>query len=642
MSLLLFRRILSRVLCVLLPLAITSSLYLYLYPVFQGCAFPLPTSNEQPSNPRLSFQHTLHQHLAPHSASAADPALVRVLVLADPQLEGDSSLPKPEHELRARLRYHWESVSASVQHALPSPLHGDANDFRTAISDIRTAVSAALRALAKDDLPRALRAARKRLDLLGNDYYLAHIYRTLHWWSRPTHVSVLGDLIGSQWVTDEEFDRRGGRYWDRVFRGGQRVPDDLTVTGAEDYTGSHNGEPPSALEELQRTDSPWAQRIVNIVGNHDVGYAGDASESRLERFERVFGRANYDIRFRAPPVHINHNGTDKDTSSTITTTITPTLHLINLNTLTLDTPALSPTVQAHTYAYLNDVIFKRSYPVEDRSTFTLLLTHLPLHKRDGVCTDGPYFSFFDKDDENGPDGVPRFYKGGLKEQNHLSENLSATGVLQGIFGMTGDVDAPAAGKGRNGLILTGHDHTGCDVVHFVDRALPSTSEEADPSKEEEKEQQWTWSANRFTQHQHQHQHQHHPEEGTPNPSIREVTLRSMMGEYGGNAALLSLWFDADPAVLEWRYEITMCAAGVQHLWWAVHVVDFVAGLVGCVYGVLCLVSLGTAGAKLKVEPKSKAGVKTGVVGGDVGECSPEGKEKEKGKQKLVGEKEGNA
>ena len=634
---LLLRRILSRVLCVLLPVAITSSLYLYLYPVFQGCAFPLPTPNEPPSKPRLSFQHTLHQHLAPQSASAADPALVRVLVLADPQLEGDSSLPKPEHELRARLRYHWESVSASVQRALPLSRHSnDDNDLRTAVSDIRTAAASALRALAEDDLPRALRAARKRLDLLGNDYYLAHIYRTLHWWSRPTHVTVLGDLIGSQWVTDEEFDRRGGRYWDRVFRGGRRVPDEWTVTGAEADTGSHHGEPSSApLEELQRTDSPWARHIVNIVGNHDVGYAGDASEARLERFERVFGRANYDVRFRAPPVHLN-NGND-----TASTTITPTLHLINLNTLTLDTPALSPTVQSRTYAFLNDVIAKRSYPVEDRSTFTLLLTHLPLHKRDGVCTDGPYFSFFDKDDDSGPDGVPRFHQGGLKEQNHLSENLSATGVLQGIFGMSGEVNAPAAGQGRNGLILTGHDHTGCDVVHFVDRTLPSSTPVADTPREEEEEEedkpQWTWSAKRFNQHQHQ------PEQGTP--SIREVTLRSMMGEYGGNAALLSLWFDADPAVLEWRYEITMCAAGVQHLWWAVHVVDFVTGLVVCVYGLLWLLSSAPAGAKatagtrLTVEPK--AGGEAEVLGGNVGGCSSGEEKKEKEKQRQVVEKEGN-
>ncbi|PLB34330.1 putative polarized growth protein (Boi2) [Aspergillus candidus] len=622
------------------PTSLLPDLYLYLYPVFQGCAFPLPTPNEEPSNRRLSYQHSLHQHLAPHSAP--DPALVRVLVLADPQLEGDSSLPKPEHELPARLRYHWESVSASVQRALPSPRHDDDdddndNDIRTAVHDIRTAVSSAVRALAKDDLPRALRAARKRLDLLGNDYYLAHIYRTLHWWSRPTHVTVLGDLIGSQWVTDEEFDRRGGRYWDRVFRGGQRVPDELTVTGAEDYTGSHDGAASEAatLEELelQRTDSPWAQRIVNIVGNHDVGYAGDASESRLERFERVFGRANYDIRFRAPPVHLNND----------TSTITPILHLINLNTLTLDTPALSPTVQTHTYAYLNDVIFKRSYPVEDRSTFTLLLTHLPLHKQDGICTDGPYFSFFDKDDDNGPGGVPRFHKGGLKEQNHLSEHLSATGVLQGIFGMSGELDAPAAGRGRNGLILTGHDHTGCDVVHFVDRSAPASSTpddteaEADALKEDEQQQepQWTWSAKRFNQHQQQ------PDEG--NPSIREVTLRSMMGEFGGNAALLSLWFDADPAVLEWRYEITMCAAGVQHLWWAVHVVGFVTLVVGGVYGLLLLASPGsaTAGVKAEVEVKAKAGDVAKVSGGkvNVGDSSPGEKRREKEKEAV--ENEGN-
>ena len=362
-----------------------------------------------------------------------------------------------------------------------------------------------------------------------------------------------------------------------MFRGGERVGDEVTRTGVEGYNKMQED---PGLEELGAVDSTWARKIINIAGNHDIGYSGDASEARLERFERVFGRANWDIRFQHPPTHNQENST-----------ITPTLHLINLNTLTLDSPAFSQDIQSHGYNYVNDLISHRTYPVEDRTTFTLLLTHLPLHKEDGICTDGPYFTYHESDDEDGPEGIPRFRAEGLREQNHLSEHISANGVLQGIFGMSGDGDAPVGGRGRNGLILTGHDHTGCDVVHFVDRSInnSSTAEDGtegkkDDSEEKKKENEsWKWNAKRYTHHHTPNNHHNTSHGDKPPPSIREVTLRSMMGEYGGNAGLLSIWFDARPSVNEWKYEITMCAAGVQHIWWVVHVVDVVTVVVVFVY-----------------------------------------------------------
>lgn len=403
------------------------------------------------------------------------------------------------------------------------------------------------------------------MDLLGNDFYLAHVYRTLHWWTRPTHVTVLGDLIGSQWISDGEFESRGGRFWGRVFNGGNRVPD---------------GEEVGVLGGLE-----WEKRIINVAGNHDIGYAGDISAARIERFERMFGRANWDVRFRLQPEHLHFaNGAD-NASSAIPA---PTIHLINLNSLTLDTPALDADIQSASYAYLNELIMQRSYPVEDRSSFTLLLTHLPLHKEEGICTDGPEFTFFDDDDE---DDVPRFKEGGLREQNHLSDFVSSNGILQGIFGMTGNKDSPGGGLGRNGLILTGHDHTGCDVVHYVNRSVDLDSEEG-----------WKWSARRYTS-------PLSAGEGDgedKTPSIREVTLRSMMGEFGGNAGLLSLWFDADPDVYEWKYEISMCALGVQHIWWAVHVLDLVT------LGVL-LVYLVLPSSSRESKPE-KVGLQKGVNG----------------------------
>ena len=532
------RSLLSRLLSILLPLAIAASLYLYLYPIAHGCAFALPTANSKSSNHRANhldaLLNTLRQHLNPHNAKPTAP--IRLLILADPQLEGDSSLPTPEEELLPRLHHHWTEISASTN---STPVH--------VLGNISTAVST----FTAQDIPRAVHAARKRADLLGNDYYLAHIFRALHWWTKPSHVTVLGDLLGSQWVTDGEFEVRGRRFWKRVFAGTGRVEEGFMRTGEGGYT--------SEIEvDVDDGEAGWTRRIINVAGNHDIGYAGDVSASRIERFERVFGRANWDVRFRLPDTNASANTGGNQT--------TPTLHLINLNSLTLDTPAYDQDIQSATYAYLNDLIEYRSRPVEDNSSFTLLLTHLPLHKRDGVCTDGPHFAFFDEEDDEGDDdeNVPRWKEGGLREQNHLSEHVSQNGILQGIFGMSGDLNAPAAGAGRNGLILTGHDHTGCDVVHYVDRSvIPSSEEEAEESDSETESEgaAWHWNATRYTSTSHHSQPQ-------PEPSIREVTLRSMMGEFGGNAGLLSLWFDG-----EWRYEISTCAVGVQHIWWAVHVFD---------------------------------------------------------------------
>lgn len=578
------RSLLARILALLAPLTLSAVVYLYLYPVFNGCAFPLPKSQSSnttsdsilKSLERNAVVNTFLQHLRPSIAADTEPAIFRLLVLADPQLEGDTSLPLPEWELVPRMRSHWRAVQEALDNASATT-----STMRSLLDQhVLSNITTGLRNLASDDIPRSLRAVQKQLDLFGNDYYLAHIYRTLFWWTRPTHTTVLGDLVGSQWIPDEEFLWRAQRFWRRVFRGGERVDDYITQTGAAETKGDDE-EIKQHLEPLGPDSDPaWPRRVINIAGNHDIGYAGDVSEARMERFEREFGRANWDIRFQHPPISRGARGVDKEYPSQSTAaeekTITPTLHLINLNTLILDTPALSPALQDHSYDYLNDLISHRLYPVEDETSFTLLLTHLPLHKEDGVCTDGPYFSFHDEDDEDQPDGVSRWQAGGLKEQNHLSEHVSAVGVLQGIFGMSGDNNAYRGGSGRKGLILTGHDHTGCDAVHFTESVAAESQDEA--VEGQNPPQSWKWSARRYGE----------PVEAKESgSSIREVTLRSMMGDFGGNAGLLSIWFDTELG--EWDYDITMCPAGVQHIWWAVHVLALVTVILGLVWAVLGLV-----------------------------------------------------
>jgi hypothetical protein len=523
------RALLRTLLRLLLPLALLSTTYLYLYPLFHLCAFPssISGSSSADSNSLLrGYRDTLAQHLpwsAPQenrTARGSRVAPFRLLVLADPQIEGDSSLPAAEDGLVARLGKHWRTVR-------------DCEEGEQRWEAMRGVV----REVLTSDGPRALNGLRKRVDLWGNDYYLAHIYRTMRWLSGPSHVTVLGDLIGSQWVSDEEFEERGRRYWGRVVKGGERVGEDVTVLEGED------GE--ERLFEIE--DEEWKRRIINIAGNHDIGYAGDISEARLGRFERVFGKANWDVRFQYPATDNVSDGQQP-----------PSLHLVVLNSLVLDTPAMSTDIQSATYEYLNGVINKRLRPVEDKTSFTLTLTHLPLFKKAGICVDAPYFDFWPNDDGGGS-----YHPRGLKEQNHLSRHASEPGLLESLYGMKGDIAVAGQGKGRPGLILNGHDHAGCDTFHFIPQNETWNSSAA-PAQEEEKKTEW--SVSRWTE----------ADLDSAYTGVREVTLRSMMGDFSGNAGLLSAWFDFDAG--QWRYDIQMCKLGVQHVWWAVHIIDLVAGV----------------------------------------------------------------
>ncbi|KAL8990221.1 MAG: hypothetical protein Q9169_008177 [Polycauliona sp. 2 TL-2023] len=462
--------IFHRILLLLITLSVTSTFYLYTYPTIHRCAFP-----SQP------FNH--------------HPAPFRLLALGDPQLEGDSSLPNRNHALFASfatLRQDLASCSSTAERLLVT--------------------QRSLKNFFALDIPRTLRSYRKQLDLLGNDYYLAHIYRTLHRTLNPTHVTVLGDLLGSQWINDEEFERRGRRYWQRVFKDGERVDDEVTGGIQIGSFGQDNG---------------WKRRIINIAGNHDVGYAGDMTKDRVERFERLFGKANWEIRFTLP-----QEGKGDDFQEL------PELRIVVLNSLNLDTPATDQELQLETYQFINQVI-GASRPVEDQTVATVLLTHLPLHKEAGVCVDSPFFDFYDEDSGTG-----------LKEQNHISYN-AGKGILEGIYGMSGHHEAPRGGLGRHGIILTGHDHEGCDVYH----SLP-----LDPDPETRRWEAEKWASSKYRT-------------NATVPGIREITVRSMMGEFGGNAGLLSAWFDDSSR--RWQFDYSTCSLGVQHIWWAIHILDLV-------------------------------------------------------------------
>lgn len=478
---------------------------LYLYPLIFGCGFPAPSQTQN--------QCLVNQTVGIEEARLAQRAPFRLLALGDPQLEGDSSLPNPDEPMFPS----WRGVRT---------LH-DAGTFQEACNHLLSAV----KGLLGQDIPRAFRTYRKRLDLLGNDYYLAHIYRIMHWWSDPTHVTVLGDLIGSQWVSDDEFDERGWRFWNRVFKHATKIDDEITAS--------------SQVQQLGQ-EPAWNRRLITPAGNHDIGYAGDITTHRLDRFERMYGRLNWDITFQ-----LSQNDSSQDALSSLSSP--PELRIVVLNSMNLDGPTSHEQSQAATYDYVNDLI-SRLRPMEDRQSAVIALTHIPLYKEEGICVDGPYLTHKDS---------------GIREQNHLSTDASKV-FLEGVFGMSPRSDAQAAGRGRSGLVINGHDHEGCDIWHSLQ----------DGAGEDEGKADATWRAQRW-----------HTADTARDPAsspagVREITARSMMGMYGGYAYLVSAWFDASAG--EWRFASSTCHVGVQHFWWAVHVVDLVTTVLLCTAAVACL------------------------------------------------------
>jgi hypothetical protein len=61
---------------------------------------------------------------------------------------------------------------------------------------------------------------RGRIDIWGNDRYLRHVHRSALRLILPeaTHEVVLGDLFGSQWIPEEEFQSRVHRFGKIIFR----------------------------------------------------------------------------------------------------------------------------------------------------------------------------------------------------------------------------------------------------------------------------------------------------------------------------------------------------------------------------------------------------------------------------------------
>ena len=516
----------------LVPLAVACTIYLYLYPFFNSCAFPLPSGDVDEAFEATKRLHWPYGETQTIRSLPSKHAPFRLLALGDPQLEGDTSIPTKQlgtlpHLVKIAKRVAFKKDHPTLRDRIRMILH-DTIDFYF------------------EDIPNLIESWRKAFDLFGNDFYLAHIYRTVHWWTRPSHVTVLGDLVGSQWIDDAEFERRGDRYWNRTFKGAERVPDDVALWPKNEYL-------PAGYLNGSKNEDIWKKRIMNVAGNHDIGYAGDLTPELMDRFERVFGKANYELRFELPITDPEVNATTRDNDPD-SYKLPPEIRILVINDMNLDTPAKSGALQDQTYNFINKAIHT-SADVKFQGHMTLILTHIPMYKPEGVCVDSPYFAFHTQEEG-----------GGVKEQYLLSADASK-GFLEGIFGVNKDRAAAGKGLGRQGLVLNGHDHEGCDTYHYINHT----------QGEIPKDRKWEsvrWSDAKA---------QNIPLMDLM-PGRREITVRSMMGDFGGNAGLLSIWFDQD--AWEWKFEYATCPLGRQHFWWFVHILDFAALLGVSLYGIV--------------------------------------------------------
>lgn len=352
----------------------------------------------------------------------------------------------------------------------------------------------------------------KRLDNYGNDHYLGHIYKTMLLRLQPSHVAVMGDQFSSQWIADSEFYNRTYRFVERLF---PRDPP-YKQTAVDTWKEHENYDWVSWLQREQAMDpaARFASRsyldvydwyfpnntqpnfanplFINLTGNHDIGYSGDATWQHMARFHLLFGQNNYVI-------HYNKGQPDE-------------WRLVVLDLLTLEGPALQEEFRLYTWSFLEHLKASNA----DFHGSTVLFTHIPFYKREGLCADGPEHKYY-VDYEREP------YKNGkLRSQNHLKHDTSQK-VLDIVF--------PNANK--EGIILTGHDHVGCDSwYNHVGGEWVAGKEKSESDR----------------------------------APIHEVVVRAMMGEFGGQTGLMTGHFDS--AESTWHFYFTYCSFVVQHVWWA--------------------------------------------------------------------------
>lgn len=262
----------------------------------------------------------------------------------------------------------------------------------------------------------------------------------------------------------------------------------------------------------------YNHKFINLTGNHDIGYNWDINQYRVNRWKREFGHMNF-----------------KDW---IPSSFEKKKHRMSvINSMNVDGPALDENLRSETWSLLNDLTNEREQ--DNHQNPLIFLTHIPLYKKEGICVDGPMIKY---------DQTGKF----IKEQNHLTLNTSE-------FILT---------KLRPKFIFAGHDHEGCDVTHIV---RINKNEEYSinhyRTRDFEKEKYQIISKDDYN------------EDGKLKENVwivREVTVRSMMGAYGGNAGLFEInRLTSEDGTEEFEYNYSSCPFVINHVPWIVFITDIV-------------------------------------------------------------------
>ncbi|KAJ1971020.1 hypothetical protein H4R35_005515 [Dimargaris xerosporica] len=314
-----------------------------------------------------------------------------------------------------------------------------------------------------------------RWDLWFNDHYLRHVVKSLYTETHPTHIAVMGDIFSNQYISDEEFKLRLERFqW---------------ATG--------QAKTPSRF-------LPSHFPLVNLSGNHDIGYGKDITEAMLHRWQSSFGQVNHEFWLCAAQQR-------------------PTHRVVVLNTQNLD-PSRNQDLRNASWTFLQQQVATQWHTQFAQPL--LLLMHIPLYKPHGLCVDGPEINW-----------------------NHRQEVIDQTMLSPWVSKYILYCLRPT-------LILTGHDHEGCKLTHHIQalktfntKPIKNTTLHAwchAPWDTLEQELATIDSLITYTSASH---------ESLPRPlktsSVKqlqtsrqwllpELTLRSVMGDYGGYSSLLEI------------------------------------------------------------------------------------------------------
>ncbi|KAF9933737.1 hypothetical protein FBU30_004538 [Linnemannia zychae] len=306
--------------------------------------------------------------------------------------------------------------------------------------------------------------------------------------------------------------------------------------------------------------------MINVTGNHDIGYGYDISQERIERWEHIFGKSNFITSMDIPtPTNSEGANFNNETDSREEQNVARNnrrLHLVVLNTMLLDGPSTDENLRGQTWEFLQEASTLKERNPQDK---IVLLTHIPLHKEQGICVDPP--------------DIRVHWDNTIIEQTMLTPNTTQW-ILNHL---------------QPDFILNGHDHFGCDVTHTLHfgQTAWTASLTSDPSSSTLSPTPWP-THDHGKQQENYNRHHHHQ---TVARKVREVTQRSMMAEFSGYSGLFEIKAPSmstpssskqTQELLEFHY--TACGFFNDLQVWIIIVTDLVVIILWSLYGLLHLIS----------------------------------------------------